>query len=222
MTNEINPTFLDYLEAFNRKERFFLVAFATGSGVSGKASFRLSDEFRGKLGDAVGLSIPEDALAFMDYHIDWLHAAAVLTRGGTGWPADRIDQAIERVSTGNQEDIDLVVAFADGPANKVVLLEAKAETGWTNKQLDSKVERLRAIFGDDGLKVPGLSATFCLTSPGDTLGLDYTKWPDWTLRNRRHLFLPLPVNSGRRTVFGADASGKPSKDRLFWHVRADD
>ena len=195
------------------------MAFATGTGLPEKAAFRLSFEFRDAISPVVGFEIPESALAFMDYHIDWLHAAAVLTRLGAGWPAQGISQAAERVSTGNQEDVDLVVAFPDGPFTRVLLLEAKAETGWTNKQLDSKVVRLTAIFGPEGAAVPGVVPTFCLTSPVDTAGLVYEKWPSWSLREGRHLFVPLPVTPGRRAVFGADARGAPSRDREFWHVR---
>jgi hypothetical protein len=126
------------------------------------------------------------------------------------------------VSIGNQEDIDLVVAFIEGAQTRVVLVEAKAETGWTNKQLASKVERLQRIFGDNGQSVPGVKPTFCLCSPFNSENIVYDKWPAWTLSHGKHLFLKLPVTAGRRAVFGADSLGRPSRDRKFWHVRTTD
>ena len=213
------PTFLGFLEAFNRKERFFVVADATGATHPGKAAFRLSPDFRQRLGKAVGFEIPEDALAFMDYHLEWLHAAAVLSRRAEGWSAQAIDQAPERVSHGNQEDIDLVVAFETLERTEVILLEAKAETGWTNSQLNSKGPRLKAIFGECGDAVPGVHPSFCLWSPSDTTGLDYKGWPEWCRKDIRHHWMKLSVTPNRRVLFGSDAAGKANRDRTHWHTR---
>ena len=46
------------------------------------------------------------------------------------------------VATGNQEDADLLVAFEQGDIIHLMLVEAKAETGWTNKQMCSKAKGL--------------------------------------------------------------------------------
>lgn len=68
---------LDYIDKFNRKERFFLFTYATGN-----PDFRLSEEFRGALGKELGVDIPADAKGYIDYHLDWLHAAVVLSGNG--------------------------------------------------------------------------------------------------------------------------------------------
>ena len=70
-------TLLEYLESFNRKERFFLVGEALGN-----PAFRLSSDFRTRLGAVFGLAIPNDALVAMDYHLDWIYASLVLAAGG--------------------------------------------------------------------------------------------------------------------------------------------
>ena len=66
------------LESFNRKERFFLVGQALGN-----PRFKLSRDFRTRLGKAVGLEengikIPANAFAAMDYHLDWVAASLFL------------------------------------------------------------------------------------------------------------------------------------------------
>ena len=62
-----------YLESLNRKERFFL----TG------------------LRQVVGLNVPHDAFAAMDYHLDWMHVALLLRCDN-----NRCDNNGRRSSTG--------------------------------------------------------------------------------------------------------------------------
>ncbi|MBI4301278.1 MAG: hypothetical protein HY664_01570 [Chloroflexi bacterium] len=57
------------LRLFNRKERFFLVGMALGN-----PKFKLIEQFRNQLNDKLGLFVPEDAFAAMDYHLDWIYA----------------------------------------------------------------------------------------------------------------------------------------------------
>lgn len=64
---------LDLLQAFNRKERYYLLAAALGV-----PCFTLADGFRKKLGALFGIEIPRDAYAAMEYHLDWLYAALAL------------------------------------------------------------------------------------------------------------------------------------------------
>jgi hypothetical protein len=162
----------------------------------------------------------------MDYHLDWLHAAAALTKRGAGWPDGALSQPppvpgkphVDTISTGNQEDIDLIVAFEQNGVVEVILVEAKAETGWTNSQLNSKAPRLAAIFGADGSSVPGVRPTFCLWSPKDTIGLNYADWPAWCRADGKHAWMELRVPEGRRQVFGCDETGRPSRLRAYWSV----
>ena len=57
------------------------------------------------------------------------------------------------------------MAFDGESTTHLVLVEAKVETGWTNKQLKSKAERLAQIFGEGR---PGAHLTtphYVLASP---------------------------------------------------------
>ena len=112
---------LEYIESFNRKERFFLIGEALGN-----RHFRPSAGFRKRVGDAFGLDIPADALVLMDYHLDWIHASLVLAAGADESVAHENDPV---VATGTLEDIDLLIAFDEGGATHVVMIEAKASTG---------------------------------------------------------------------------------------------
>ena len=72
---------LEYLESFNRKERFILLAEAIGP-----PGIRLGKGFRDRVGVAFGLEIPADALVAMDYHVDWLRASLLWRHADTSVP----------------------------------------------------------------------------------------------------------------------------------------
>ena len=205
-------TFLQTLEALNRKERFFLVGAALGN-----PTFRLSKTFRKSLAAAsIGQTVPSDALVFMDYHLDWIHAAAVVHAGLTA----NVHGAYlndPRVSTGNQEDIDLVVAYEAAGRAHLILLEAKAETGWTNKQLDSKALRLKAIFGPDGGQVPGVVPHFSLMSPRPPQQLETAHWPTWMLFEGKPAWMPLHVTPGRIRSERCDDGARASEEGPYFH-----
>ena len=147
---------VELMEFFNRKERFLLIRQALGT-------FRLIDDFRTKLGRAIDLTIPQAAFIAIDYHLDWL--AAALHAHKSRSPNGIFENANQEVVGGNQQDIDLLIAFDEGEKSHVVLVEAKGATGWSNSQMQSKAKRLRQIFGSDGECYPGVVPHFCLLSP---------------------------------------------------------
>ena len=193
---------LEYLESFNRKERFILLAEAIGP-----PGIRLGKGFRDRVGAAFGLEIPADALVAMDYHLDWLRASLLSLHADTTEPMSNAGGLIR----GNQEDIDLLVAFSDGSLTRLLLLEAKAATGWSNRQLQSKADRLRAIFGDHGDAFSEAVPHFALLSPRRPGRLDTVKWPDWMAQDEEPpIWLELPMPRNRRRVTRTDEQGRPS------------
>ena len=54
----------------------------TRDALRGEPRFRLSKRFRDKLGQAMGRDIPSNSMAWMDFHLDWLYAALLLSVGG--------------------------------------------------------------------------------------------------------------------------------------------
>ncbi len=208
---------IQLLKLFNRKERFFLIGEALG-----KKNFDLSGDFRGRLQAAIGLkeSIPAGAFAAMDYHIDWI--AAALTAYATG----NINQAFaneescgKKLVMGNQEDVDLLVCFKGKDGNyNLIFLEAKGYTSWNSRQMTSKVNRLRLIFGCKGDLISGVKPIYCLASQNCPQKLDCSGWPDWWLNEDKSpywLKLPLPDTRLRVTRWDADACRPSQNGRHF-------
>ena len=191
---------IQILELFNRKERFFLVAEALGlRSCSGEPAFSLSDCFRKQLNAKIKVEIPlEPEMVFvaMDYHLDWLQAALTLAHTSQDekskfcnegkvtfcnvwnvWNACNEGKAIE----GTQKGVDLLVAFKVGETPHLILVEAKAYSGWTNPQLSSKAKRLRMIFGEGGKKWPSVQPCFYAIGPKESAGLSTQCLPEWML-----------------------------------------
>lgn len=221
------------LDALNRKERFFVFTQATGNH-----DFRLGADFLAKLSVAVDIEVAADAKAYIDYHIDWLHAAVYIARnpllaspyenGPLLKPGElRAGGKPPRVSTGNQEDLDLLIAFARGETTYIVMVEAKGETGWTNRQLDSKAKRLGEVFGFGAVSENAdIRPVFCLWSPIQSAALKPDIWPEWMVRpgdaarsSADIAWMSLAVPRGRKKVTGVDKKGVNSEKRSHWRLQ---
>lgn len=158
--------------------------------------------------------VPADAFVAMDYHLDWICVALTLARGASEDAVHPNDGGI----TGNQEDVDLLVAYEAQGATHLVLLEAKAETGWTNKQMTSKAARLRALFGDDGERWPGVRVHFSLVSPKKPERLESEAWPGWMTDGDGPRWMGLEVPGGLRRVERCDGGGRASAEGEWFRV----
>lgn len=200
-------SFVEVLRAFDSHERGILLQWAMGT------DFAISSRLRSDLGTALRSDVPERALVAMDYTLDWLYAASRQyvspdTPLPAPWPADALKASIE--------DIDLVIAWQD-ERPRLVLLEAKGFTGWTNKQLLSKVTRLGAIFDEHVRAV--IDVHFVLVGPGYSHGIDTTGWPKWLLTEGRYHFLTLPSPGDRYAVQRCLADGSATKTEwTHWKV----
>jgi hypothetical protein len=222
---------IEYLERFNRKERFLLVGWALGN-----EKFLLGEKFREDLGRELGVSIPRTAFVAMDYHLDWLYASLVLgTEGGELESHENPRTVVRRkgektrVIGATQEDIDLIIAYKDGDDCHIVILEAKGVTGWTNKQMESKAERLEAYFGKkkkDPKRWGGkVEPHFAIVSPKNRpVGLKTQNWPRWMLKENGQIpFIQMPPLHRQllRTTRWNDELGKASQGGDRWKaVRA--
>ena len=172
----------------NRKERCILLREALGAD-----TFSLDNDFRTRLGNLLELTIPADAFVAMDYHLDWIQMALFLAK--TPDPPRYIPKKAvlgegQQDFNANQMDVDLLVAFDEGTTTHLVLLEAKMETGWTNRQMGDKATRLGQIFPDP--PATGVRPHFMLLSPNPPRRLEVDTWPDWMKRNRKPVWMPLP------------------------------
>ena len=203
-------TLLELLASFNRKERFYLVGWALGN-----PGFALDDSFRQELGELVETAIPANPFVAMDYDLDWIYASLFL--------ASQQDRQRYFENTGHihatQEDADLLVAFDEPGITRLVLLEAKGATGWGNRQLAHKADRLRAIFGEDGRAWAGVAPHFVIASPTRPSRLSVCEWPTWMVaENGQPAWLPMSMPADLQRITRCDETGRPFVGGQYWTV----
>ncbi len=213
---------IDYLRQLNRKERFHLLCEALG-----ETTFRLDKCFRARLQSCLndsprgGASIPHDAFVAMDYHLDWVAMALRLAADGPERARhDRLPLCCivnDGLVSGTQQDVDLLVAFPDGPTTHLVMIEAKGDTDWTNDQLEEKARRLDRIFSGDRPWRDSITPHFLLMSPTRPTSLTKKGWPFWMMPNGEPLWLPLPLPDDlvKVTRYDPDGDRKPESYRYL-------
>lgn len=205
-------TLIECLGSFNRKERFFLVG-----EILGKPKFQASPEFLKKLYDALNLPILQaPVFCAMDYHLDWIYASLKLA-------GDRQDGPVYLNSEGKiraqQEDVDFLIAGDADDLCHMILIEAKGVTGWTNRQMTSKANRLRDIFGEDGNEWPRVRPHFVIMSPAEPRELDKSGWPKWmTAGSGKVSWVRLPVPEKLKRVVRCDGNGIEGRNGRYWKV----
>ncbi len=200
-----------YLRKFNRKERFFLVGSALGN-----KEFSLGSEFKNSLEKKLNVKIDGDVFTAMDYHLDWIDVCLKLWNGNI-----KIGEYFENINlqiNKNQEDIDLIIAFKSDDICHLVLIEAKGVTGWTNKQMDSKVRRFREFFGEDGKKQEDLIVHFLLMSPREPKRFN-EDWPSWMTTDRKPNWMELSIPDSFMKVTRCDYKGNANQFGEFCIVK---
>jgi len=159
------------------------------------------------------LKLPNDLFTAMDYHLDWLYASLYLAFYEGQHDIYSND---EKLITGNQEDIDFIIAFVQNNYCHIILIEAKGVMGWANKQLCSKAMRLRKIFGQKGDKWPGVVPHFLMMSPKKSKNIDVSDWPTWMTLEGEIPWVKLSIPNGLLKVTRCDEYGYANKDGEFW------
>lgn len=209
-----NDHLLDWLWALNRKERYYLLSQALGG-------FSLAPQFAAELSRVARVPIPPNALAYMDYHLDWVYAALKVWDQPTSITHTEYQDSPDFAQPGkdkgpifvnhDMEDIDLLVAFRHGDLDHLIFVEAKGETAWNNAQMESKIYRLNRIFEEAPQHVRPL---LVLVSPGKPKLLKVPSYAeDWAYLSPttwKHLELTVPP--GRRKL------ERPSKGSNQWRV----
>ncbi|OPY75317.1 MAG: hypothetical protein A4E64_01948 [Syntrophorhabdus sp. PtaU1.Bin058] len=211
----MNQGLFDYLRDFNSKERFFLVGQALGN-----PGFKISREFRNELAAVLHLQIPEVSFCAMDFHLDWLYASLQLNANNGKKEIHSNDAGIIK---GQQEDVDLLVGYQVDNTYHIIIVEAKAFTGWTNSQMDSKADRLREIFGDNGNRWQHVFPHFLLMSPKKPVQLQTARWPKWMIQKTQGgqpapAWIKLQVPSTQIRVSRCDKNGKPNTKGDYWTI----
>jgi hypothetical protein len=220
----------EILERFNRKERNLVIRHILGHTAN---PLRLDVKFRYKVSTALNLEsqIPESISWWTDYHISWLAGALVLfamgpevaskaSPTGSGILENRQLSNHRWLVEGGGEDIDLVLAYD----HELILIEAKGDAFFSNKQLKSKIERLelvRQIYHEKSPGMPEINFRFALMSPQPPTPKRLTvTWPEWALRGAKlpaWIELPLPTNLLMVSRCN-ESSGERSRDGECWAV----
>jgi hypothetical protein len=156
--------------------------------------------------DLTETTIPESAWWAIDYHLDWLAAAVIRFLKETP-PYERKPSGIyaaEKLVTGTQEDVDLIVAFG----TTVILVEAKGDTAWSAGQFGSKVQRIGAIQAIAGDLV---RLHHVLLSPRSTSLAGANATVPW-------ISMACPDAENLWRVMRCDLAGKPSRDGRHFRI----
>jgi hypothetical protein len=140
---EKNMTLVQALKNFNRKERYLLFQHAIGN-------HRLSPKFCKDLAEILKIDeIPAAAYWAIDYHFDWIAGAVTELAGLANRFPDapfKQEEGASKLIMGNQEDIDLLIAFKHPSEFKhiLILVEYKAGGEWSG-QVTSKTQRINLL-----------------------------------------------------------------------------
>jgi hypothetical protein len=219
MSNEL----IKNLKSFNRKERFYLVG-----QMLGNPEFRMDDKQLNKISELIGIKIPREYFAAMDYHLDWIYASLFLTQEHDEKPFPRnfIDnnKKVYLQISGTQEDVDFLLAFVD-PENTthIVMIEAKGDSYFSNSQLDSKNKRFKAIFGNENTWT-NVKPHFLICSPKNPQNVSIED-PAYFMcpQESQLIWFPLVMDTGKNKVtrcMGSEKNFKPSSEGSHWKVES--
>lgn len=203
---------IEYLKSFNRKERFHLVG-----QLLGNSEFNLDPNLFRKILDLLELDTPTYYFSAMDYHLDWIYASLALAQNHDDEPKLRDNLCISATA----EDVDFLLAFLDDAGNThLVMIEAKGDTSFTNEQIQSKANRLSAIFGKNNEKWPNVIPHFLICSPVKPSRLKISNVPAFMLNkaNDGFTWFRLYMPSEQRKVTRCHSDGQSSADGEYWKV----
>lgn len=148
----------------------------------------------------------------MDYHLDWIYASLCCFKNKSfGFIAEN-----KLGLNSNQEDIDLLIAFPSGEVTHLIMIEAKAESGWTNKQFESKADKLEKILGQEYCLWQNIVPHFFITSPRKPLNLNIKSLPAYLYKKIDDLWLELKIPINLFKITRCDEYGNKSKDGYYW------
>ncbi|WP_421216170.1 hypothetical protein [Aeromonas enteropelogenes] len=214
MSNEL----IKNLKSFNRKERFYLVG-----QMLGNPDFRMDDKQLDEISRLIGLTIPREYFAAMDYHLDWIYASLFLTQKHDKniFPRNFIDnnKKVDLQISGTQEDVDFILAFVDHEnTTHIVMIEAKGDNYFSNGQLDSKNKRFKAIFGSKD-KWPNVKPHFLICSPKEPQNISIEE-PAYFIFNEKQelIWFPLDMGDGKNKVTRCNEDDIACNNGKHWKV----
>lgn len=210
---------IDNLKSFNRKERFYLIG-----QMLGNPEFRMDKTLLDEISRLIGITIPSEYFAAMDYHLDWIYASLFLTQEHDEKPFPRnfIDnnKKVDLQISGTQEDVDFLLAFVDHEnTTHIVMIEAKGDSYFSNGQLDSKNKRFKAIFGNENTW-PNVRPHFIICSPKKPQKINIEEPVYFMFKDFKLPWLELDMGNGKNKVTRCVQNGEPSNNGEHWKVES--
>ncbi|MFL9691726.1 hypothetical protein [Aeromonas veronii] len=210
---------IDNLKSFNRKERFYLIG-----QMLGNPEFRMDKTLLDEISRLIGITIPSEYFAAMDYHLDWIYASLFLTQEHDEKPFPRnfIDnnKKVDLQISGTQEDVDFLLAFVDHEnTTHIVMIEAKGDSYFSNGQLDSKNKRFKAIFGNENTW-PNVRPHFIICSPKKPQKINIEEPAYFMFKDFKLPWLELDMGNGKNKVTRCVQNGEPSNNGEHWKVES--
>ncbi|HEX7927925.1 MAG TPA: hypothetical protein VF678_10050 [bacterium] len=187
------------------------------------------------------MSVPSTAFVAVDYHIDWLYGAVGIAQSGVDPKLffqsakenrprknpnhySRAAKQYEREIAGSQEDIDLLIAFADAQGHvHLIFGEAKFDQDWDRKQLHRKCERLKTwseFAAQNNCDVSSYLVLLSPKKPGKVRSIlkSGVAMAGELARGHAELpWIPLKTNRAFLKVERCNGRGAPSKTGKYWH-----
>ena len=208
--DDIPERVIQNLRRFNRKERYYLIGAALGN-----PEFKMGKSFRDRLQKCLDLTVPKNAFAAMDYHLDWIYASLCIS-ATVEQPSYYPLHDAEEIE-GNQRDVDFLIAYESGGICHIVMVEAKGVLSFSNSDLKRKAERLKVIWGDDGRRWCNVEPHFVIASPSKPSKLNYEGWPRWMLCQKDQ-WLRLPITEDLQKVKRINRDPTNKKRYASWKV----
>ena len=206
----LSTTFLDNLRRLHRDERSFLASYVSGVQPAPSAEFLAG--VRSKL----RFEVPDTAFIAFDYQISSIYAAAAMTEGKAG--PHPVGGGIER---GNQEKVDLLLAWESGDNVEMLIVEAEGVTGWSGKRLLSRALWLGDVFGygSGNEAFDWLRPHFAIASPAaPPADLPTLEWPEWMSGTEGPAWLEMPVPRDLLKVRKTTPIGQARSTGGYWVV----
>lgn len=198
---------IDRLKMFNRKERDHLMKFALCKQPEAP---EISTSLWQLISNGGNKPNADRMFIGMDYHLNWLYAALAMAKMSDGEMEKQFDNEWyckappkehkdSRPIQENQQDVDLLIAWFDqrwAIPLRLILVEAKLDSGWIPEQLTSKRQRLDLIRQDASLMGLGfidwrflLLSPVSKTVPESGTSNEFYSWSEWNgiESDRRHV-----------------------------------
>jgi len=115
---------------------------------------------------------------------------------------------------------DAVLAYGGSAGTtELVLILSRAKANWSGRRMRRIINRLKHVFGNDGLGLSGAKPRLVLMSPERPSKDDTSYWPAWTVKaDGSANWLPLEIPEGELRIQRCDKRGRRRRVGEYWRL----